>query len=367
MRFADIIGHGQDVAALRKMVQSGRVAHAMLLYENDGCGALQLALSYVQALNCSHPTPDGDACGQCRSCHQMEKLIHPDVKFVFPANEGGSFDEQWRKLVLENPYFLESDLQNALGMKTKSGIISIADAKSIIEDLSKAAVTDAYKAVIMYLPEKMNAPAANKLLKMIEEPPAKTVFILITHRPEKVLQTIFSRCQSMRVGPYSKDEVAEILIKQLHFDAQEAADKALTCGGSVGTAVRMLSDRQDYEQMMELFSVLMNCLVAKDLYGALNWAESVVETLGSRERHKAFCAFAGECLRKIFMLQRNLPQIAAISPCEADYYNKMAASCPRSFCNKIIKHIDKTVELIDRNVSLKILYTDLVNRMYCAI
>lgn len=367
MRLADIIGHGHDVAALLNMAKSGRVAHAMLLYENDGCGALPLALAYVQALNCKHPLPNGDACGECVSCRQMSKLIHPDLKFVFPTNEGGAFDTEWRELCLKNPYFTEADLQNALGLKTKSGIISIAHAKAIVENLSMASVSDGYKAVVMYLPEKMNAPAANKLLKAIEEPPAKTIFILITHNPERVLQTIFSRCQSMRLAPYSKEEVAEILERHLGYDAALAEEKAGICGGSVGTAVQLLSDSRDYDSMMDLFGSLMERLLARDLYAALSWVDDAVEALGSREKQKAFCIFAGECIRKIFMLQRKLPQIAAVPAREADFYSRMAAGCSSAFCSKTIKNLDKVAEMIDRNVSLKILYCDLVNRMYLSI
>ena len=201
------------------MADSGRVAHAMLMYENEGCGALALALAYVQYLNCSNPH-DGDSCGECPSCRQMAKLIHPDVHFVFPVNKGPkSADERyisesyiryWRELALADPYFVEADLQRAIGIEAKNGLIAVAEAKYIIGKLSLTSVGDGYKAVIFYLPEKMNQETANRLLKMVEEPPEKTLFIFITHAPEKVLQTIFSRCQSVRVLPLTKEEAEEV-------------------------------------------------------------------------------------------------------------------------------------------------------------
>ena len=219
MRFADVIGNGTVAKALVSMADSGRVAHAMLMYENEGCGALALALAYVQYLNCSNPS-GGDSCGECPSCRQMSKLIHPDVHFIFPVNKGPKTNDEkptsesylkyWRELALADPYFTEADLQKAIGIESKVGLVAVAEAKSIISKLSLASVSDGYKAVIFYLPEKMNQETANRLLKMVEEPPEKTVFLFITHAPEKVLQTIFSRCQSIRVMPLSKEEAAQV-------------------------------------------------------------------------------------------------------------------------------------------------------------
>jgi DNA polymerase-3 subunit delta' len=351
MRFADIIGNAEVAKALASMADSGRVAHAMLMYENEGCGALALALAYVQYLNCSNPH-DGDSCGECPSCRQMSKLIHPDVHYVFPVNKGPktsddkptseSYIQYWRELAIANPYFVEADLQKAIGIESKNGLIAVAEAKSIISKLSLTAVADGYKAVIFYLPEKMNQETANRLLKMVEEPPEKTLFIFITHAPEKVLQTIFSRCQSIRVMPLTKDETAQV------------------------KALNPFDDREEYNLFMDLFSDLMNAIVARDLMAVLECGE-VVAALDSREKQKAFCAFAGECIRKIFMIQQNMPQIAGIAEEEQEFYSAMAGKCGKGFCSKSITNIEKVVAMIDRNVSSKILFCDLVNRMFLCV
>lgn len=351
MRFADVIGNAEVADALVSMADSGRVAHAMLMYENEGCGALALALAYVQYLNCSNPR-GGDSCGECPSCRQMSKLIHPDVHFVFPVNKGPkttddkptseSYIRYWRELALANPYFTEADLQKAIGIESKNGLIAVAEAKAIINRLSLTAVADGYKAVIFYLPEKMNQETANRLLKMVEEPPEKTLFIFITHSPEKVLQTIFSRCQSIRVMPLTKEEAARV--KEMNpFD-----------------------DSEEYDLYMELFSELMQALVSGDLQAALECGESVAG-LESREKQKGFCNFAGQCIRKIFMIQQNMPQIAGVAAHENEFYADMAARCGKGFCPRSITNIEKVVAMIDRNVSSKILFCDLVNRMYLSI
>ena len=351
MRFAEVIGNKVAADALLSMADSGRVAHAMLFYENEGCGALPLALAYVQYLNCRNPH-DGDSCGECPSCRQMAGLVHPDVHFVFPVNKGPkatddkpvseSYIKYWRELALSNPYFVEADLQKTLGIESKSGLIAVAEARSIISKLSLTAVGDGYKAVICYLPEKMTQETANRLLKMVEEPPEKTLFMFITHAPEKVLQTIFSRCQSLRVLPLTKEEQRQV--------------KALS----------NTEDKEEYNDFMDMFSDLMNALVARDLLSALESGEQIA-SLDSREKQKAFCTFAGECVRKIFMLQQKLPQIADIPEEEEAFYVEMAQKCGRKFCSKTISNIEKVAYMIERNVNSKILFCDLVNRMFYSI
>ena len=351
MRFSEVIGNADVAKALVSMADTGRVAHAMLMYENEGCGALALALAYVQYLNCKNPQ-NGDSCGECPSCRQMAKLIHPDVHFVFPVNKGPktsddkptseSYLKYWRELASANPYFVEADLQRAIGIESKNGLIAVAEAKQIISKLSLTAVADGYKAVIFYLPEKMNQETANRLLKMVEEPPVNTLFIFITHAPEKVLQTIFSRCQSVRVMPLSKDE------------QQKVQD------------LSPIDDNEEYNIFMDLFSDFMNSLVSRDLMGALECGETMA-ALESREKQKAFCTFASECLRKIFLLQQKLPQIAGVSEQETDFYTNMAGRCGKKFCSRSVADIEKVVAMIDRNVNSKILFTDLVNRMFLNI
>ena len=351
MRFSEVIGNGSVAKALASMADSGRVAHAMLLYENEGCGALALALAYVQYLNCTNHIDD-DSCGECPSCRQMSKLIHPDVHFVFPVNKGPktsddkptseSYLKYWRELAIADPYFTEADLQKAIGIESKNGLIAVAEAKSIITKLSLASVSDGYKAVIFYLPEKMNQETANRLLKMVEEPPVNTLFLFITHSPEKVLQTIFSRCQSIRVLPLTKEE-------------QQRVD-----------AMKPQSDNEDLAVFFDLFADLLRAVVSRDLTGALECGE-VMAALESREEQKAFCNFAGDCIRKIFMLQQKLPQIAGIAEEEEEFFSEMAARIPKGFCMKAIANIEKVVSMIDRNVSSKILFCDLVNRMFMNI
>ena len=224
----------------------------------------------------------------------------------------------------------------------QNGLIAVAEAKSIISKLSLTSVSDGYKAVVFYLPEKMNQETANRLLKMVEEPPEKTIFLFITHAPEKVLQTIFSRCQSVRVLPLTKEEAE--LVRSRKPD----------------------NDREEYGIFMDLFADLMNAIVSRNLMSALECSEQMA-SLESREKQKAFCTFATECIRKIYMIQQSMPQIADIPDDEQEFYSKMASACGKSFCFRSVTNIEKVVAMIDRNVSSKILFCDLVNRMFLSI
>ena len=372
MRFADIPGNDILKKTMVAMADSGMVGHAMLLYENEGCGALPLALAYVQYLNCRN-RHDGDSCGECQSCRQMTGLVHPDTHFVFPVNSSRKVDVQkpvsesflplWRELVHENPYFLESDLYARLGIEGKAGNIAIAEARYILEKLSLSSVEDGYKTVLLWLPERMNAETANKLLKIVEEPPEKTLFIFVTHHPDRVLQTIFSRCQSYRVLPLGRDVLEKALVENFGKDLQESARQAAICGGSIGVALDAMGEREEYSAFMQIFRDLVSGLAARDLQAVLDASDSM-SAIDSREKQKAFCIFAGECLRKIFMLQQNMHELAGIAPEETAFWTGVAAGAGRTFSRKALALADRAVMLLDRNVNPKMVFCDMVGQMY---
>lgn len=372
MRFADIPGNEELKKALVSMADSGRVSHAMLLYENEGCGALAMALAYTQYLNCSD-RKDGDSCGQCQSCRQMSGLVHPDTHFIFPVNSSRKIDVQkptsesflglWRELVKENPYFLESELYSKLGIEGKSGNIAIAEARYILEKLSLSSVENGYKTVIMWLPERMNAETANKLLKAVEEPPEKTVFIFVTHHPDRVLQTIFSRCQSYRVLPLQKHELEKVLAEKFGKAPADSAVQASVSGGSIGAALEAMGDREEYSGFMQIFRHLLSALAEKDLQAVLDAAD-MMSALDSREKQKAFCIFAGECLRKIFMFQQKMPDLACTDSEEAAFWSGIASRANRTFSRKALALVDRAVMLLDRNVNQKMVFCDLAGQMF---
>ena len=261
----------------------------MMFYENDGCGALPLVLGFLDSLF------DHD--------RKVLKLIHPDVHFIFPIASGTKVEGKvsellpemflayWRELVEANPYFMENDLSTALGIGGKESAINLKVANFILSKLSLTAVEGGYKAVVIYLPEKMNAQTANRLLKVVEEPPEKTVFLMITHAPDRVMPTISSRCQGIRVMPLEAAEIESVLVRDFGKGKEEAEEAAAMAGGSVGAAVDYLSGRSDYGVWMDMFSELVDAVAGNDLSAALDCGERMA-ALSSREKQKAFCKFA---------------------------------------------------------------------------
>ena len=329
MKFSEITGNGQLKQTLVSMVDNGRVPHAILLYENDGGGAVPIALTFIQYLNCRH-RHDGEPCGECPSCKQACKLIYPDTHYVFPVNKS-------TKVKDDNPWFREQDLQETLGIEGKKGEIALQEAKNILNTMSLTPVADGYKAILCYLPEKMNATAANKLLKMVEEPPEKSVFVFITHSPEKMMQTIFSRCQSMRVLPLTRQE------------------QALVSGSEKGDA-----------ELSAIAADMLNACVERNLLEALNVSETAA-ALPSREKQKDFLLCLSEIVRGIFLVQNSLEELLDLSEADARLCRKLAGVLRKAFCPNVSSAIDGTVRLLDRNVNSKMLFCDLVDRIFASI
>ena len=301
-------------AALRQMAESGRIPHAMLFHQNDGGGAFPLILDFLDEVYGHNP--------------RVKKLIHPDIHFVFPVAGtdkpvSDRFIGPWRELLQENPCFYENELYEAIGIESKQSNISVNEARSILDKLSLSAVEGGYRTVVVYLPEKMNQQAANALLKMVEEPPEKTLFLLVTLQPEKVLTTIFSRCLFMRVRPFSREEDRAV-------HAKEGAETT---------------------EMADLF------------HDPLEAGDAVAD-LGSREKQKRFCRVASEGLRNIFLLQQGLPDLADLLGDEKPFYEEMAAKLRKNFSRQALAALDRALLLLERNVNQKILFTDLVNRLY---
>ncbi len=320
-----VYGNTEIVTALSQMVESGHIPHAIMLHQDDGGGAFPLVINFLEQLYGGNP--------------RVGKLIHPDIHFVFPVAGPDKpvslqYIAPFRELLLENPYFFENELYSAIGIEGKQAGISVNEARSMLDRLSLSAVEGGYRTVVLYLPEKMNIQAANALLKMVEEPPRQTLFLLITQAPEKVLQTISSRCLHLRVQPLSPEADAEV-------HAREAAGNAA---------------------LQDLFHDLLDAVVARDLLKALETADAVAD-LKVREQQKTFCRLASEDLRRLFLLQKS-PSLARLPQGEEDYYRRMASALKPTFPRRAMESLDRALLLLERNVNQKILFTNLVNQLY---
>ncbi|MBQ8745020.1 MAG: DNA polymerase III subunit [Rikenellaceae bacterium] len=334
MRFSDVIGHNEIKEQLRRAVDQGRVSHAQLFTGECGGGALPMALAYAQYINCTN-RHDGDSCGECPSCRKMEELAHPDLHFVFPVNKqgkksgekvmSGDFLPLWREQIRSTGgYFDESMWNDRLDLgKTLKPLISVHDAGEIIRTLSFKSFEGEYKIVLVWLPELMNVEAANTLLKILEEPWEKTLFLMVSRQPQRLLSTIISRTQEVAVPRINSEELAEQLVRESGLERERADQLArLACGDLIEARRLVGGGDQMAAASFEMFCTLMRLSYSNKHLELLDWAESFA-TL-TRDRQIAFFGDALRLLRESYMLNAGMAEISYLWAEEAAFCSKFA-------------------------------------------
>ena len=378
MLFRDIIGQDETKRQLRLAVREGRVPHAQLFTGISGIGKLQLALAYVQYLNCPHRT-DEDSCGTCPTCMQYQHLQHPDLHFVFPLPGAGdacdNYLEPWREILLNRRYFDLDDWYQAIGAENKQGLIPQSEAQEIIRKLSLKAYGEGYKVVVIWQPEKMNTVAANKLLKLLEEPPAETVFLLVSDTPEQLLSTILSRVQTIRVPRLDEATIAAGLEKE-GIEPGKAKDIARIANGSYLSA-RKKAEAQETEQQeladfIALFRDAYTVGVLKDpqkKYESLKrlrqWSLDI-SAIG-REKQKHFLQYAQQQVRENYI--RNIGEEALNYQMDAEraFSAKFAPFIHNGNVELIMNQLDLAERQIEQNGNAKMIFFDLCLQMIVLI
>ncbi len=378
MLFRDIIGQDETKRQLRLAVREGRVPHAQLFTGISGIGKLQLALAYAQYLNCPHRT-DEDSCGTCPTCMQYQHLQHPDLHFVFPLPGAGdacdNYLEPWREILLNRRYFDLDDWYQAIGAENKQGLIPQSEAQEIIRKLSLKAYGEGYKVVVIWQPEKMNTVAANKLLKLLEEPPAETVFLLVSDTPEQLLSTILSRVQTIRVPRLDEATIAAGLEKE-GIEPGKAKDIARIANGSYLSA-RKKAEAQETEQQeladfIALFRDAYTVGVLKDpqkKYESLKrlrqWSLDI-SAIG-REKQKHFLQYAQQQVRENYI--RNIGEEALNYQMDAEraFSAKFAPFIHNGNVELIMNQLDLAERQIEQNGNAKMIFFDLCLQMIVLI
>jgi DNA polymerase-3 subunit delta' len=307
MNFSQIPGQKEIKAKLLRSVKEERVSHAQLFAGPEGCGSMALALAYARYINCESRT-DYDSCGTCKSCVKYEKLIHPDLHFVFPVIKGkkvtdpvsDNYLEEWREFVKRSPYFTLNNWMDSIEVGNAQGMIFASEASEIIKKLSLKTFESDFKIMIIWLPEKMHQATANKLLKMIEEPPEKTLFLLVSEEPDKVIPTILSRCQLVKVPSFNSRDIKKYLIDRFNIAVDKAADISRVSNGNITRAIEFCENEDSSLANLERFKSLMRFAWKRDIISIINWSEEISTT--GREAQKNFISFSMRILRENLML-----------------------------------------------------------------
>ena len=364
--FSQIVGQQDIRTRLIEEAREGRVPHALLFTGPAGCGKLAMAVSLAQYLLCSQPE-EHDACGRCPSCKVSGRLTHPDLHFVFPvvryknaeSSVCDAYMDQWRERLRKGLYFDLDDWLADMKADNQQALIYAAEAGQIQRKLALKAAMGGKKAMVVWLPEKMNAECANKLLKLIEEPPAGTHFLLVSNEPGKILPTILSRTQRIEMKGIPDSDIAEALARQ-HPDEDTAA-LARTAAGSYTAALKALDANRDSLLFLDLFIMLMRLSYQRKIKEMKKWSEQIA-ALG-RERQKNFLAYCQKLIRENFVYNFRQPELNRMTRQESEFARNFARFVNERNVIPIMNELELAQRDIGQNVNPKFVFFDLALKM----
>ena len=366
--FSDIIGQDSVKERLRENVRNGRTPHALLFTGPSGCGKLPMALALARYLCCEHPD-EIEACGTCPSCIQMNRLVHPDVHFVFPivkkkAGRDSVCDDflpQWREALMKNAYLTPDEWMRVLGSDNLQPQIYVRESDEIQRKLSLKSSRGGWKVMIIWLPEKMNAECANKLLKLLEEPPQRTLFLLVSEEPDLLLSTIVSRTQRISLPPLEEKPLADWLERKFMLHPEDAADIAHRSEGSLTKAMENISLGDEQRMYFESFVSLMRLAYKRDIRQLKAWSEQV-SSLG-RERQKGLLVYCQRMIRENFMFNFHASDLSYLSPDERQFATRFSPYINEKNVMPVMELLEEAQLHVGQNVNSKMVFFDVALRM----
>ncbi len=365
MQFNKIIGHAALKARLIGNIREGRVPHAQFYIGPRGSGVLPLALAYATYLFCEHPG-EGDSCGQCNACRMMAKLAHPDLNLVFPiflaekARTCEPFVAEWRNAVLEEPY-LDAELwRDRLKGENKQLRMGVDIAGEVVRKLSLKSFSGGWKVMLIWLPEMMDPAMANKILKVLEEPEPRTVFLLVGHANDRMLPTILSRTQLVKVAAPDPGEVAAAL--QERFPEVSPATSRAIAVRSEGDLLEAYAMAEGREEELFIFfrDWLRGCYAGKtdDLVGFADYFAKM-----GREQQKGLMTYALFLMRQCMLQWQDLPQLITVSGEELEFVAKFSTLLGPGNLEGIRTELETAHGHLERNANPKVLFLDLSYRL----
>ena len=368
--FSNIIGQKKVIEQLKKCVDENRMAHALLFTGPAGNGKLALAVALARYLLCNAAA--GDACGACPACVKMDKLIHSDLHFVFPVKKkknsssdtapvSDDYIAEWRELLLSNPYFSYDDWLQKLDVENQQPMIYERESGEILHKLSMQSREGGWKIVIIWLPEKMKEAGSNKLLKIIEEPPQKTLFILVSEQPDHILPTILSRTQRVEIPSIMQKDMEDALVERYGLTQADAARIAQQSGGSLTAAEQMLSIDDDKALYLDLFAQLMRVAYARNIREMKNWSEQVAAM--GRERQKRLLDYCQRMVRENFIMNFKRSEMLYMSAEESAFSARFSPFVNERNIYGIMEELSEAQRHIEQNVNAKMVFFDMSLRM----
>ncbi len=368
MFFKDVVGQEKIKQRLIRSVKEQRISHAQMFTGPEGTGKLALAIAFAQYISCRN-RGENDSCGECPSCHKYKKFAHPDLHFVFPVFTTKEFKKpvsddflpKWREMVLDSPYFTLSQWLGFVDNENAQGLIYEKESDSIIRKLSLKPFESEYKVMIIWLAEKMHPSCSNKLLKLIEEPPNKTIFLLITEDEEAVISTIRSRAQLIKVPFIDYKSMRQELKAEKEISDANIDDIIRLANGSYIRVQDYLNPDQNSYYFFQKFQEMMRFAYARQVFELTLWAEEMA-TLG-RDRQKAFFGFALRMIREYFIMNFKQPSLNYMNEEEKNWGQKFAPFINERNIIPFSREFELSIKHISMNGNPKIVFLDTALRM----
>ncbi len=366
MLFSQIIGHEDIKAKLIQSVKENRVAHAQLFLGQEGTGKLALAIAYAQYINCTN-RGEHDSCGVCPSCKKFNALAHPDLHFIFPTTtnknvkkdpESDLFLAEWREYLEKCETYADlSSWYNALDVENKQGAINVRDAATIMRKLNLKAYEAEYKVAIIWMAEKLNIQAANKLLKLLEEPLEKTLFILISENQEELLTTVRSRTVLMKIPKLTLDEVQNALVNKFGCDYNVARNAAVLANGNWILAQSYINDQEDEKIYFQSFQKWMRYCFRFSASELIDFIANDIKSLG-REKQKEFLAYGLNFFHNALLINNGLIDSVLLPEDEKAFLKNFAPFISNNNIDLITELFEESINQIERNGNASLIFLD---------
>lgn len=360
MFFRDIVGQNAVKQRLIQAANSGKVAHALLFSGIEGIGKLSMALAFARYIQCTQRTAT-DACGVCPSCRKHNKAMHPDMHYTYPTIKKilcDSYIESWRDMIVtQQGYTTLTEWLHRIQAENSQAYIYTKEGDEIQRKLSLKPYESEYKIMLIWLPERMNAECGNKLLKLIEEPPAKTIFLLVSNKPEEVLGTIVSRSQPVAMPPIAPHDIAQALVQRFTLTLEDATHVARTAQGSFAKAIEEISLSEEKALFFDLFVRFMRLAYGRNIKELRTWTEEVAK-LG-REAQQRYLSYAQYMIRENFIYNLRQPELTYLTPTEENFSARFSPFVNERNIEQIMEQLALAEEHISRNGNARIILFDL--------
>ena len=364
MYFRDIVGQEDIKRQLIQTAKSGILPHAQLFTEKGGSGAFNLALAYARYLNCENRT-DTDACGHCPSCLKINELAHPDVHFVFPivAKKDkkkeicDDYLQEWREFIHDNPYFNLDQWLEHIDAGNSQAIIYSKESDEIIHKLNLKIYEAKYRILLIWLPEKLHLSCANKLLKIIEEPPANTIILMVSEQPDMILSTILSRTQRINIPKIHTEDLVPALESRFSLSREDAQNIAHIANGSYLKAVEEISTNEENLFFLEQFKSVMRNSWMRNVKGMKEQADMMAGI--GRERQKKYLAYCQHMIRENFIYRFQAPEMNYMNLQESAFAVKFSPFVNERNVIDLVDELAKAEQHISQNVNAKMVFFDL--------